>query len=68
MQWFQNKWTFVALRHGNVTNPVDESCDSAVMQKLMWTNCANIKKAQQGVLYACETTAAICIYTKKMGT
>lgn len=67
MQWFQNKWTFVALRHGNVTNPVDESCDSAVVQKLIWTNVPTLK-AQQGVLYACETTAAICIYTKKMGT
>jgi hypothetical protein len=32
--------------------------------EVYWTNCANIKKAQQGVLYACETTAAICIYTK----
>merc|ERR1712037_157223 len=67
VQWFQNKWTFVALRHGNVTNPVDESCDSAVVQKLIWTNVPTLN-AQQGVLYACETTAAICIYTKKMGT
>merc|ERR1712037_410182 len=63
VQWFQIKWTFVALRHGNVTNPVDESCDSAVLQKLIWTNEPTLK-AQQGVLYACETTAAICIYKK----
>merc|ERR1712183_87176 len=44
VQWFQIKWTFVALRHGNVTNPVDESCDSAVVQKLIWTNVPTLKK------------------------
>merc|ERR1712172_50889 len=48
---------------GEVTNPVDKSCDSAVVQMIwIWTNVPT-SSAQQGVLYACDNT--VNIYTKR---